>query len=104
MLLSVMLQINITSRQFQNEEIDVGRLLKSEEPGESNLIDAGTLLESEERGESNLTPKLYATLEELEKGRLPPEEILSLPKFKVIELIYWVKVNSHCAVCTLTKN
>lgn len=29
----------------------------------------------------------YATVEELNSGKLPPEEILSLPKFKVSKLL-----------------
>lgn len=30
----------------------------------------------------------FATLEELNSGKLPPEEILSLPKFKVLQITY----------------
>lgn len=38
--------------------------------------------------DSNSTP--FATLEELEKGRLPPQDILSLPMFKV-----WILGSSY---------
>lgn len=57
------LQIKIAPRQIQNDEKD----------------DSASKLESEE---NNSNPKLCATLEELENGKLPPEEILSLPMFK----------------------
>ena len=40
-------------------------------------------LEDSEKGELDLKP--YASLEELKSGKLPPEEILSLPMFKVLE-------------------
>lgn len=62
-----MLQIKIAPRKIQNEEKH-----------------ADTLDESEEPGEQNLNPKVYATFEELQKEKLPPEEILSLPMFKVL--------------------
>ena len=32
--------------------------------------------------------KLFATPDELEKGKLPPEELLSLPMFKVTEQLF----------------
>lgn len=84
MLLSVILQIKIVPRQIQNEEKD-----------------ADTLKESEEPVEKNLNPKLYATLEELEKEKLPPEEILSLPMFKVLGLNMLAVINF--SACTLSK-
>lgn len=39
-------------------------------------------LEEPEKEAIDLKP--YATLEDLERGKLPPEEILSLPMFKVL--------------------
>ena len=59
------LQIKITPRQIQNDE-------------------TAKEVESEE----NNFPKQCASLEELEKGKLPPEEILSLPMFKVLIKLY----------------
>lgn len=65
-MLFINLQIKIAPRQIQNDE-----------KGASTAKE----VESEEN-DFNLKP--YATLEELEKGKLPPEEILSLPMFKVL--------------------
>lgn len=59
------LQIKITPKQIQNDELE-----------------DGTTKEIEESDKENLDLKPYATLEELENGKLPPEEILSLPMFK----------------------
>ena len=42
--------------------------------------------ESEDSEKEDFDLKPYATLEELKSGKLPPEEILSLPMFKVLEL------------------
>ena len=42
-------------------------------------------LEDPDREGSDIKP--YATPEELESGKLPPEEILSLPMFKVLNVI-----------------
>ena len=41
--------------------------------------------ESEDSEKEDFDLKPYATLEELKSGKLPPEEILSLPMFKVLE-------------------
>lgn len=41
--------------------------------------------ESEDSEKEDFDLKHYATLEELKSGKLPPEEILSLPMFKVLE-------------------
>ena len=41
------------------------------------------MTESEEPGTEGSDQKHYATAEEIETKRLAPEEILSLPKFKV---------------------
>lgn len=65
-MFSIMLQIKIVPRQIQNKEKDECTTKESYEPVEENI-----------------NPKLYETFEELEKGMLPPEEILSLPMFKV---------------------
>uniref|UniRef100_A0A5B7CBE0 Putative RNA-binding family protein isoform 1 n=1 Tax=Davidia involucrata TaxID=16924 RepID=A0A5B7CBE0_DAVIN len=59
------LQIKIAPKQIQSEQMETDINKDSEEP---------------EKGNSNL--KRYATPEELESGKLPPEEILSLPMFK----------------------
>lgn len=40
--------------------------------------------DGEEREKEANDLKPYATLEDLERGKLPPEEILSLPMFKVL--------------------
>lgn len=42
-------------------------------------------LEDPDKEASDIKP--YATPEELESGKLPPEEILSLPMFKVLNVI-----------------
>ncbi|KAL6006482.1 hypothetical protein ACLOJK_037436 [Asimina triloba] len=60
------LQIKIIPKSVQNEEMDDGCSVK--EP--SNLTNEG------------LEPKPFVTPEEIERGKLPPEEILSLPMFK----------------------
>ncbi|CAA6668052.1 unnamed protein product [Spirodela intermedia] len=41
-----------------------------------------TLLVTPEPEEQHLEPKSYAAAEEIERGKLPPEELLSLPMFK----------------------
>lgn len=61
-----LLQIKIAPKAVANENKDDGITEDSEHPeNESADINA------------------FATPEELEKGKLPPEEILSLPMFKV---------------------
>lgn len=45
--------------------------------------DDSTANDIEEPDQEKLEKKQFATQEELERGRLPPEEILSLPMFKV---------------------
>ncbi|KAF2556800.1 hypothetical protein F2Q68_00013097 [Brassica cretica] len=63
-----MIQIKITQKVAQDERKED---IELEGPAEE-----------EPRGEaSNLKP--FASLEELEKGRLPPQDILSLPMFKL---------------------
>ncbi|XVE90090.1 hypothetical protein DITRI_Ditri20bG0049100 [Diplodiscus trichospermus] len=60
------LQIKITPKQIPNEQKDGDSYEQiSEEPHEENSDGKG-----------------FATADELEKGKLPPEEILSLPMFK----------------------
>ncbi|KAL6514148.1 hypothetical protein OROHE_019135 [Orobanche hederae] len=59
------LQIRIAPKQIQPEVKD----------------DGGTAKESREQNTSD-HHQPYATLEELHRGKLPPEEILSLPRFK----------------------
>ncbi|XP_071710800.1 U11/U12 small nuclear ribonucleoprotein 65 kDa protein [Rutidosis leptorrhynchoides] len=45
-------------------------------------VDDGTTEEIEEVEDENINTKPFATVEDLEHGKLPPEEILSLPMFK----------------------
>lgn len=45
--------------------------------------DDSTMEEVSEPPKEGLELKPYATPQEIESGRLPPEEILSLPMFKV---------------------
>ncbi|KVH90700.1 Nucleotide-binding, alpha-beta plait [Cynara cardunculus var. scolymus] len=59
------LQIKITPKRPQTEPVD-----------------DGTAEDVEEMENENLSTKPFATVEELEHGKLPPEEILSLPMFK----------------------
>nr|GEW78074.1 U11/U12 small nuclear ribonucleoprotein 65 kDa protein [Tanacetum cinerariifolium] len=59
------LQIKITPKQTQTEQVD-----------------DGTGEDMEEAVNENLSTNPFATVEELEHGKLPPEEILSLPMFK----------------------
>lgn len=59
------LQIKIAPKQVQTE-----------------LKDAGATMESPELDNEMSDYKPYATLEELNLGKLPPEELLSLPMFK----------------------
>ncbi|XP_073304879.1 U11/U12 small nuclear ribonucleoprotein 65 kDa protein isoform X1 [Primulina huaijiensis] len=44
--------------------------------------DDDNIMELQETTQGNSDQQHYATLEELESGKLPPEEILSLPRFK----------------------
>ncbi|KAK3011833.1 hypothetical protein RJ639_010827 [Escallonia herrerae] len=59
------LQIKIAPKLLQNEQKDEGIARELEEPDRENI---------------NLRP--YPTQEDLDSGKLPPEEILSLPMFK----------------------
>lgn len=59
------LQIKITPKQTHTEQVD-----------------DGTAEEIKEMENESLITKPFATIEELEHGKLPPEEILSLPMFK----------------------
>ncbi|XP_076915926.1 U11/U12 small nuclear ribonucleoprotein 65 kDa protein-like [Bidens hawaiensis] len=61
------LQIKITPKQTQPEKVD-------DEVAEE--------IDETENNNNNLNTKPFATVEELEHGKLPPEEILSLPMFK----------------------
>lgn len=45
--------------------------------------DDNTMEEVREPAKDDLELKPYVTSQEIESGRLPPEEILSLPMFKV---------------------
>jgi U11/U12 small nuclear ribonucleoprotein SNRNP65 len=60
------LQINIAPKATLNEHKDTGTGQELQEP-EKDTLD----------------PTKFLTPEELEIGKLPPEEILSLPMFKV---------------------
>lgn len=60
------LQIKVAPKQVQNEE-------KGDESAPSLAVE-----------EKENDHKPFTTLEELKSGRLPPEEILSLPMFKVL--------------------
>jgi U11/U12 small nuclear ribonucleoprotein SNRNP65 len=62
----VLLQIKIAPRVTQNEHKDDNIATESEDPDKEGL-----------------DQRPYATAEEIESKRLAPEEILSLPKFKV---------------------
>ncbi|KAL9998657.1 putative RNA recognition motif domain, nucleotide-binding alpha-beta plait domain superfamily [Helianthus debilis subsp. tardiflorus] len=61
------LQIKITPKQTHPEKVD---------------DDTAEEIETDETENNNLNTKPFATVEELEHGKLPPEEILSLPMFK----------------------
>ncbi|XP_076960824.1 U11/U12 small nuclear ribonucleoprotein 65 kDa protein-like isoform X2 [Bidens hawaiensis] len=61
------LQIKITPKQIQPEKVD---------------DDVAEEIEETENNDDNLNTKSFVTVEELEHGKLPPEEILSLPMFK----------------------
>lgn len=51
---------------------------------QSEVVDDDTTMEEVgEPAKEDLELKPYATPQEIEGGRLPPEEILSLPMFKV---------------------
>lgn len=63
-------QIKIAPKVIQNEEKDDTIAKELEEPNKEG---------------SDIKP--FATPEELEMGKLPPEEILSLPMFKVWKLV-----------------
>lgn len=61
-----MLQIKIAPKSIQSERKDDSIMKESEKPDEEAL-----------------DQRSYASREEIESKRLAPEEILSLPKFKV---------------------
>ena len=67
-------QIKIAPKHIPNEQKDDGD-------------DDGYKQISEEPNEEDSDAKIFANADELEKGKLPPEEILSLPMFKVSDLI-----------------
>ncbi|MCI10422.1 RNA-binding protein 40-like, partial [Trifolium medium] len=52
--------------------------------------DTGTGQDLQEPEKDTLDPNKFFTPDELEKGKLPPEEILSLPMFKV-----WILSQSY---------
>lgn len=68
MILGSCLQIKVAPKQVQNEE-----------KGDASAVSLAVV-------EKENDHKPFTTLEELKGGRLPPEEILSLPMFKVLEL------------------
>ena len=71
------LQIKIVPKQIQSEKTE------AEVDKELTKLDI-----------DNLNLKPYATPEELERGKLPPEEILSLPMFKVKQTCWVIKAYS----------
>lgn len=71
------LQIKIAPKVIQNEHRDDTTSKELEEPDKEGL-----------------DFKPYATSEELESGKLPPEEILSLPMFKVLNVFKSKKLQS----------
>jgi U11/U12 small nuclear ribonucleoprotein 65 kDa protein len=70
LFLLIILQINIAPKATLNEHKDNATGIELQEP-EKDTLD----------------PNKFLTPDELERGKLPPEEILSLPKFKVWDLI-----------------
>lgn len=73
-IIFIFLQIKIAPKQTQTEQVD-----------------DVTAEEIEEIEIENINTNPFATVEELEQGKLPPEEILSLPMFKVPTFKYkWV--------------
>ncbi|KAK0598958.1 hypothetical protein LWI29_001080 [Acer saccharum] len=71
------LQFKIAPKVIQNEQKDDSIAKETEEPDNEGL-DTQELESNKE--DSNIKP--FATPEEVERGKLPPEEILSLPMFK----------------------
>ncbi|KAK3197955.1 hypothetical protein Dsin_021370 [Dipteronia sinensis] len=71
------LQFKIVPKVIQNEQKDDSIAKETEEPDNESL-DTQELESNKE--DSNIKP--FATPEEVERGKLPPEEILSLPMFK----------------------
>ena len=61
-----LVQIKIAPKQIQSEQKEMEIIKGLDDPEKLNVV-----------------RKSYATPEELEGGKLPPEEILSLPMFKV---------------------
>lgn len=51
------------------------------------------------REEERLQQKYFATPQEIESGKLPPEEILSLPMFKVSEVVLILMSLLAIAIC-----
>lgn len=72
------MKIKIAPKAIQNEQKDDAITEELMEP-EKEILD----------------PKKFLTPEELESGKLPPEEILSLPMFKV-----WI-LNISIIACTI---
>ena len=60
-----------------------------------------TTLEPAEQVESRSKSKSYAEAEEIEKGKLPPEELLSLPMFKVIHFATYLAEKLQSQICEL---
>nr|KAJ0213997.1 hypothetical protein LSAT_V11C400168010 [Lactuca sativa] len=58
--------------------------LHSPKQTQTEQIDDGIAEDVEEVENDNLSSKSFASVEDLEQGKLPPEEILSLPMFKAI--------------------
>lgn len=51
--------------------------------------DGNNIKELTDPVEEQVEQKPYAMPEDIEKGKLPPEEILSLPMFKVLESLHY---------------
>lgn len=66
-----LLQIRIAPKVIQDEKDD----------------NINNEIEEPEKEATDLKP--YATLNDLARGKLPPEEILSLPMFKVLYHVYF---------------
>ena len=67
------LQIKIAPKQIQNEQVGDAAQEESLKPDKEALHH-----------------EPYATVEELKRGKLPPEEILSLPMFKVLHSLFYI--------------
>lgn len=74
MIFSVFSQIKIAPKHIPYEQKDDGA-----DDDHKQIL--------EEPNEEGIDAKQFASADELEKGKLPPEEILSLPMFKVLDRI-----------------